>query len=69
MFAFPVLERIGEVYIKTRIQTLSDAFDMGFKYESAECAEDKKITNALLQRLDEFLNLIKLGKPSFLEEE
>ncbi|MFX1465823.1 MAG: hypothetical protein ACFFA5_05065 [Promethearchaeota archaeon] len=69
MFTFPILERIGEVYIKSRIQTLSDAFDIGFKYESAKWAEDRRITNSLLQRLDRFLELIRLRKPSFLKEE
>ncbi|MFX1519473.1 MAG: hypothetical protein ACFFCD_06095 [Promethearchaeota archaeon] len=30
---------------------------------------DKLIANALLQRLDRFLKLIRLRKPSFLKEE
>jgi hypothetical protein len=61
ILAFPVLERIGEEYIKKRIQTLSEAFDMGFKYESAGWAEDSDITSALLERLDRFLKVISSG--------
>ncbi|WP_287582832.1 leucine-rich repeat domain-containing protein [Candidatus Borrarchaeum sp.] len=69
MLAFPVLERIGEEHFKKRIQTLSEAFDMGFKYESAVWAEDRRVTKALLERLDKFLKVINFWKPSFLEEE